>query len=176
MSEAKDGGPAFPLPKEGDILAKHSGETTRREWHTASAYLYPGDTIVVLAASENDPRGAAVGKPEVAELTDRLVREQAVTAEQRASLAASDLSVQSAPHHETAAGQVELDAAKVDAEPVAWMFRKILRGGHGEPTPTWGDWRYVGYKPQGDRTDTSDTFQVIPLYAARAAGKESSNG
>lgn len=33
--------------QDEDIIAKHSGTTTRREWHSVGSWLYPGDEIVV---------------------------------------------------------------------------------------------------------------------------------
>lgn len=36
--------------RDEDTLAKHSGNSTNREWHSVGAWLHPGDEIVMRAA------------------------------------------------------------------------------------------------------------------------------
>lgn len=58
-----------------------------------------------------------------------------------------------------------IPTAELQRKPVAWRYRERLLGGHSQPTPNWGDWRHVGYEPQGP---ASDILQIEPLYAAPA--------
>ena len=52
---------------------------------------------------------------------------------------------------------------KPSGEAVAWRYRRRILGGFNEPTPNWGDWHYVGYRPQGP---ASDILLIEPLYAS----------
>ena len=40
-----------PAAQDESVLAKHSGTTDRREWHSVSEWLYPGEEIVSRSAA-----------------------------------------------------------------------------------------------------------------------------
>lgn len=45
--------------ERSDVLAQHSGESGRREWCIGSAWLYPGDAVVVLRAAAAPKAGGS---------------------------------------------------------------------------------------------------------------------
>jgi len=63
-----------------DVLARHPGSHDRRSWETGGAWLYPGDTIVLLTQEDRQALALRIGEGEdtavrrVRELGDLILR------------------------------------------------------------------------------------------------------